>query len=57
MFNPTTSTAFSYDNATSVQCKVNFIKSQGFGGGYVWALKDDDANSDLTKAIANDLNP
>jgi hypothetical protein len=29
----------------------------GFGGGYVWALKDDDSNSDLTKAIANDLNP
>jgi chitinase len=57
MFNSTTSTAFSYDNATSVQCKVNFIKAQGFGGGYVWALKDDDSNSDLTKAIANDLNP
>jgi chitinase len=57
MFNSTTSTVFSYDNATSVQCKVNFIKSMGFGGGYVWALKDDDSNSDLTKAIANDLNP
>ena len=57
MFNSTTLTAFSYDNATSVQCKVNFIKSNGFGGGYVWALKDDDPNGDLTKAIANDLNP
>jgi chitinase len=57
MFNSTTSTAFSYDNATSVQCKVNFIKSMGFGGGYVWALKDDDPNGDLTKAIAGDLNP
>jgi chitinase len=57
MFNATTSTAFSYDNATSVQCKVNFIKSNGFGGGYVWALKDDDPNGDLTKALANDLNP
>jgi chitinase len=57
MFNATTSTAFSYDNATSVQCKVNFIKSMGFGGGYVWALKDDDPNGDLTKAIAGDLNP
>jgi len=57
MFNSTTSTTFSYDNATSVQCKVNFIKSNGFAGGYVWALKDDDPNGDLTKAIANDLNP
>jgi chitinase len=57
MFNSTTSTAFSYDNATSVQCKVNFIKSNGFAGGYVWAIKDDDPNGDLTKAIAGDLNP
>jgi chitinase len=57
MFNSTTSTVFSYDNAESVQCKVNFIKSSGFAGGYVWAIKDDDANGDLTKAIAGDLNP
>jgi chitinase len=40
-----------------VQCKVNYIKSFGLGGGYVWAVKDDDPNGDLTKAIANDLNP
>lgn len=57
MFNPTTLTAFSYDNAESVQCKVNYIKSNGLGGGYVWAVKDDDPNGDLTKAIAADLNP
>jgi chitinase len=57
MFNATTNTAFSYDNAQSVQCKVNYIKQYGLGGGYVWAVKDDDPNGDLTKAIANDLNP
>jgi chitinase len=57
MFDSTTSTVFSYDNAESVQCKVNFIKSNGFAGGYVWAIKDDDPNGDLTKAIAGDLNP
>jgi chitinase len=57
MFNPTSLTAFSYDNAESVQCKVNYIKQNGLGGGYVWAVKDDDPNGDLTKAIANDLNP
>jgi chitinase len=57
MFNATTNTAFSYDNAESVQCKVNYIKQYGLGGGYVWAVKDDDPNGDLTKALAADLNP
>ena len=57
MFNATTATAFSYDNAQSVQCKVNYIKEYGLGGGYVWALKDDDPSGDLTKALATDLNP
>jgi chitinase len=57
MFNATTNTAFSYDNAQSVQCKVNYIKQYGLGGGYVWAVKDDDPNGDLTKDLAADLNP
>jgi chitinase len=57
MFNVTTNTAFSYDNAQSVQCKVNYIKQYGLGGGYVWAVKDDDPNGDLTKDLATDLNP
>jgi chitinase len=57
MFNATTNTAFSYDNPQSVQCKVNYIKEYGLGGAYVWAVKDDDPNGDLTKALAADLNP
>lgn len=57
MFNATTNTAFSYDNAQSVQCKVNYIKEYGSGGGYVWAVKDDGPNGDLTKDLAPDLNP
>ena len=57
MFNPSTNVAFSYDNAASVQCKVNYIKTYGLGGAYVWAVKDDDPNGDLTKALAKDLNP
>jgi chitinase len=57
IFNPTTNTAFSYDNAESVQCKVNYIKQYGLGGGYVWAVKDDTPNGDLTKALGTDLNP
>ena len=57
MYNPTTFTAFSYDNPQSVQCKVNYINAYGLGGGYVWALKDDDTSATLTKALGNDLNP
>lgn len=57
MYNPTTDTAFSYDNPESVQCKVNFIQANGLGGGYVWALKDDDTSGSLTKALGADLNP
>ena len=57
MYNPTTATAFSYDNPQSVQCKVNYINTYGLGGGYVWALKDDDTSSTLTKALGTDLNP
>ena len=57
MYNATTDTAFSYDNPTSVQCKVNYIKANGLGGGYVWALKDDDTSGSLTKALGSDLNP
>jgi len=49
--------AYSFDDATSVQCKVNYIKQYGLGGAYVWALKDDDSSGDLTKTIGSDLNP
>ncbi len=60
MFNSSTAPfsdwAFSYDDANSVQCKVDYIKQYGLGGAYVWALKDDDSSGSLTKALANDLN-
>jgi chitinase len=36
---------------------VNYIKQYGLGGGYVWAVKDDTPNGDLTKALGTDLNP
>jgi len=56
-FNPTTQTVFSYDDATSIAAKVTYIKSHGLGGGYIWAVKDDDASGTLTKAIGTGLNP
>ncbi len=57
MYSAAADTAFSYDNAQSIAAKVAYIKAKGLGGGYVWALKDDDANGTLTKALAVGLNP
>jgi chitinase len=54
---PTTQTVFSYDDATSIAAKATYIKSPGLGGGYVWAMKDDDADGTLAKALAAGLNP
>jgi len=56
-YNPTTQTVFSYDDPTSIAAKVTYIKSHGLGGGYVWAVKDDDSNGSLVKALASGLNP
>ena len=56
-FNPTTQTVFSYDDATSIAAKTTYIKAHGLGGGYVWAVKDDDANGTIVKALAAGLNP
>jgi chitinase len=56
-FNSTTHTVFSYDDATSIAAKAAYIKSHGLGGGYIWAVKDDDSNGDLVKALAAGLNP
>ena len=56
-YNPTTQTVFSYDDPTSIAAKVAYIKAHGLGGGYVWAVKDDDSNGSLVKALASGLNP
>ena len=56
-FNPTTQTVYTYDDATSIAAKATYIKSHGLGGGYVWAVKDDDANGTIIKSLASGLNP
>jgi len=56
MYDSSTSSAFSYDNPTSIAAKVAYIKANGLGGAYVWAVKDDDTNGSLTKALGNGLN-
>jgi chitinase len=55
LYNPTTGTFYTYDNPASVAAKTAYIKKNRLGGAYVWALKDDDAEGSLTKAIASGL--
>jgi chitinase len=55
LYNPTTGTFYTYDNPASVAAKTAYIKKNKLGGAYVWALKDDDAEGSLTKAIASGL--
>ena len=57
MYNLSTKTTYSYDDAKSIAAKVAYIKAKGLGGAYVWAVKDDDANGTLTKDLATGLNP
>jgi chitinase len=56
MFNSSTATAWSYDNPTSIAAKVAYIKANGLGGAYVWAVKNDDTSGTFTKALGNGLN-
>lgn len=56
MFDSSTASAWSYDDAESIAAKVAYIKANGLGGAYIWAVKDDDANGTLTKALGNGLN-
>lgn len=55
--NPTTQTVFSYDDLAWIAAKVAYIKANGLGGGYVWTVKDDDANVTLVKTLASGLSP
>jgi chitinase len=55
-FNPTTNTVWNYDDPTSIAAKVAYIKANGLGGSYIWAVSTDDANGTLTKALGNGLN-
>lgn len=55
IYNSATGTFYTYDNPAAVAAKTAYIKKHKLGGGYVWALNDDDVNASLTKAIAAGL--
>ncbi len=55
LYNDATQTFWSYDNPKTVQLKTIYINRGGFGGAFVWAVKDDDANATLIKTMATGL--
>ncbi|MFZ1083115.1 MAG: glycoside hydrolase family 18 protein [Candidatus Kryptoniota bacterium] len=53
-YNPATHTFWSYDDPFTILLKMIYVSKRtpgGLGGAFVWALRDDDENGDLVKAI------
>ena len=58
LYDPTTQTFWSYDDPLTVWLKTAYVRARvfgGLGGAFVWALKDDDANGTIVKAMAAGL--
>jgi chitinase len=58
LYDPTTQTFWSYDDPVTVWLKTKYVLTRvpgGLGGAFVWALKDDDANGTIVKAMAAGL--
>ena len=60
LYDPASETFFTYDDPDTAFLKMLYIDLKvpgGLGGAYVWALKDDDANGSMVKAMAEGLKP
>ena len=58
LYDPNTQTFWSYDDPVTVWLKTAYVRTRvlgGLGGAFVWALKDDDANGTIVKAMAAGL--
>jgi chitinase len=58
LYDPTTEIFYTYDNPETAFLKMLYIDLKvpgGLGGAYVWAVKDDDANGTMVKAMAQGL--
>lgn len=55
LYNPTTTTFYTYDNPDTAFLKsvyIDFRVPGGLGGAFVWAVKDDDAKGTMVKTLA-----
>jgi chitinase len=58
IYDPASQTFWSYDDPVTVWLKTGYVRERvpgGLGGAFVWALKDDDANGTIVKAMAAGL--
>lgn len=57
LYNPATERFWTYDDPASVTVKMAYarFRAGGLGGGFEWAIKDDDANATLLKTMAKGL--
>jgi chitinase len=58
LYDPTAGTFYTYDDPETAFLKMLYIDLKvpgGLGGAYVWAVKDDDANGTMVKAMAAGL--
>jgi len=58
LYDPAAETFYTYDDPQTAFLKMLYIDVKvpgGLGGAYVWALKDDDANGTMVKAMAAGL--
>ncbi|WP_148716973.1 glycosyl hydrolase family 18 protein [Chitinolyticbacter meiyuanensis] len=43
---------WSYDDATTIRTKIQYLKNKGLGGLFSWSLDADDANATLTRTMS-----
>ena len=55
LYDPAAQVFYTYDDPATATLKMIYVDFRGLGGGFVWALKDDDANGTMVKAMANGL--
>jgi chitinase len=58
LYDPSSETFYTYDTPDTAFLKTLFLQIRvpgGLGGAFVWAVKDDDANGTMVKALARGL--
>lgn len=55
LYSPSSETFFTYDDPTTAFLKMAYVDLRGLGGGFVWAVKDDDSNGTMVKTMATAL--